>query len=559
MSADANRLIARVTGIVSRLPPALRRHAPYAFVALCLLTMLIFGDKYWDANDDEHMAMIAQGYGLAAAPSAGLVYSNVVWGWLVMQLGSPFGIPGYTLGAYAVMLASAAAIGWVMLKRDTPGLLAAALLLVMFIRPLLEPQFSVTAGYAAAAGVALLMTCGRSPRWSTAALGALLLVLGGLIRLEESLFVCLVSAPFLLHALYQGRRLPASRMMLAGLLAAVAVLGGCRLLDGQYRSGSEWQRFDTMNALRKPFTDYGLSSYFAHQEQRMAAAGLSRNDMALVTEWFFLDDKVYNDQTLGALLRGIPLSERLAYNLGRYDALPRPFTTPLVALLGVATLLAFALSGRRRVAALGIALFALSMFIFLCMGRPGVPRVFPGALAALALMMMLDDRHGRNRWAMAAAAAFLVVVCLDGASYFRVHHAQAARAASIKQDLCTLPGRDQLQVVWGAPRGFADRYVYDPTQSPAGGCLPHIYLVGVLELLPVNLQQLHAYTQGKDLVPALLGGQHFYFLSTENKLAELDRFLHEHYGVGLHSEPSFDRGGTTQFQVWVEPAKAPAP
>jgi hypothetical protein len=363
-------------------------------------------------------------------------------------------------------------------------------------------------------------------------------VLGGLIRVQELLFVCLVSMPFLLHALYRNRRLPAVRHMLAALLVSVALLGGCRLLDGHYRSGDAWRRYDQANALRKPLTDYGLAGYFLNQEKRLQDVGLSRNDMRLVSNWFFLDDKVYNEQTLGALLRDLSWNERLSYNLGRYAAVPAPFTTTLVALLSVAVLL------------------TLALFIFLCMGRPGEPRILPGALGALALLMELDDKYGRRPWAVLASVVLLCAVCLDGIGYFGVHHRQAAREKSVKQDMCRLPGRDELQVIWGAPRGFPDRYVYDPTQDPAGDCLPRIYLVGVLELLPANLEQLHAYTHGQDLVPALLGGQRFYFLTTPDRLTLLDRFLREHYGMRLHSQASFDHGGATQYQVWAEPAAA---
>lgn len=555
MIASLARLLSKILPLAS---PA-HRYLPYAVAFLCVAVILAFGDKFWDANDDEHMAMIAQGYGLAGAASPGIVYSNVVWGWLAMRLGTPFGIPGYTVAAYAAMLASAAAIAWVMVRKQVPGVLAAALLLAMFIHPLLEPQFSVTAGYASLAGVALVMVCDGPPRWSVAAFGCLFLVLGALIRFQECLFVGLVSAPFLGYALYRSRGTPALHPMLAALLAALAIAGGCKLLDSQYYSGTDWNRFRDMNALRKPLTDYGLGGYFLQQPDRLRAAGLSRNDMMLVSNWFFLDDQVYNRQTLGTLIGELPLGERLAFNLGRYDALPRPFTTPLVALLSLTALLALVVSGRRRVAAAGIMLFALSMFLFLLMGRPGVPRIFPGAVAALALMMLLDQVHGKRLWAALAGIALLCGVCVEGGQFFLAHRAQGALAGSIKQGICDLPDRDQLQVVWGAPHGFADRYVFDPTQSPQWDCLPRIYLVGVLELLPANLQQLHDYTGGMDLIPALLGGQRFFFLTTDNRLDLLDRYMHEHYGVGLHSEASFTRGGARQYRVWVDGAGRPTP
>ena len=47
-----------------------------------LLTALV---PYWESNDDVGMAMLAHGFGMAAQASPRLIFSNVVWGWLVRE------------------------------------------------------------------------------------------------------------------------------------------------------------------------------------------------------------------------------------------------------------------------------------------------------------------------------------------------------------------------------------------------------------------------------------------------------------------------------------------
>ena len=53
--------------------------APATFVfALCL-----FFEPRWETNDDVAMSMVAHGYGIAAVGMPNLIFSNVVWGYLV--------------------------------------------------------------------------------------------------------------------------------------------------------------------------------------------------------------------------------------------------------------------------------------------------------------------------------------------------------------------------------------------------------------------------------------------------------------------------------------------
>lgn len=548
---DLSTALARVPGFA----PGTRaqRLLPYAFVALCVLVLLLWGDKFWDANDDAHMAMLAGGYGISDTAAPGVVYSNVLWGWLAQHLGA-FGVQGYTLITYAALLASCAAVGWVLYVKQVPGLLAAALLLGMAVHGLLEPQFSVTAGYATLAGVALLFTIEAARHWPAALAACLLLLTGASIRLQEALFVGLLSAPFLLMLLHRQRGTQAWRPLLATLVIAAALVGVAKFADTQYYAGAEWQRFKTMNALRRPFTDYGLAHYFASRPAALQAGGLDGNDLELLARWFFLDDKIYKPDALQRLLDSLPLGTRLAYDFSRYRQLAEPFADLQVDLLLAIALLALVLSRRRPLAMAGALLFLVAMLVFLGLGRPGVPRVFPAAAATLALLMLLDLDVAKQRLATWGGLLLLALVCIEGTQFFRAHQQQGQMAVAAQHEVCQLP-TDQLQILWGTAGSLADRYIYDPAAPLGGRCALKLYLVGVLELVPDNLQQLHAATGGKDLVPALLDGQALHFLSTDERLTLLKRYFQEHYGATLDYRETASDHAFKQYLVQV--TKAP--
>src|SRR4051812_601827 len=114
-----------------------------------MAVVLLFARKVWQTNDDIGMAMLAGGYGIASSPSAGLVFSNVVWGWLVSSLPSLGGIEAYSLLTYGALLVSAMVILLALHRRGAPPLMGATLLAVIFLPTLATPQFTLTAGYLA--------------------------------------------------------------------------------------------------------------------------------------------------------------------------------------------------------------------------------------------------------------------------------------------------------------------------------------------------------------------------------------------------------------------------
>src|SRR5215469_13549733 len=90
--------------------PAWLDALPYLYVALVTVGLLVFASKMWATNDDAGMAMAVEGYGIASAPSPGIVYSSVAWGWLLTQLPRFSFVEPYAATTYSLLAVSWLAI-----------------------------------------------------------------------------------------------------------------------------------------------------------------------------------------------------------------------------------------------------------------------------------------------------------------------------------------------------------------------------------------------------------------------------------------------------------------
>ena len=54
-----------------------------AIAAAFVFSLCLVFEARWETNDDVAMSMVAHGYGVAAFGSPNLIFSNVLWGYLV--------------------------------------------------------------------------------------------------------------------------------------------------------------------------------------------------------------------------------------------------------------------------------------------------------------------------------------------------------------------------------------------------------------------------------------------------------------------------------------------
>src|SRR5262249_44191605 len=131
--------------------PADRYPDPRFIISLVFTSTLIVAicstlDPVWESNDDVLMSMVAHGYGRAVHGSPNLIYSNVIWGYLIRAIPPVDGILGYSVATIAVLLTAGSGMLYFLLRLGA-GYPISLLILGLVIAPsTLLPQFTVNAG-----------------------------------------------------------------------------------------------------------------------------------------------------------------------------------------------------------------------------------------------------------------------------------------------------------------------------------------------------------------------------------------------------------------------------
>ena len=411
------------------------------FVALMVGLLCWTYVPRWDTNDDIAMSMIAHGYGFAAYGSPNLVFSNVLWGYLVRALPAVHGVPGYSIATILVLLTCGWAILYYLIRLGAgwgAGMLMVALLLVL---PTLFPQFTYNAGLLSVAGVIGWMKYARLGGTMSLVFACLMVFLGFLVRHEECLLVVLVSLPF-----FPWKALKEQRSMQLAFLLLGAGIAVAALLDHWSYSGAEWQHFREINSARIPFTDYGADPSLKQHPEIIARHGYTQNDISLLGDWFLVDTRIADPQAMNAMLEELSGSamNRLSLQSG-IDSIKALWDIKLFPLL-LACVLVFVLMPNRRVAWAWV-LFLVALFVMGILGRPGILRIYVPVLSLLLVATFISGNaiQGVQRW----VALFVLAVACAGNFYTIRQYSLIGerRLQQVQEDVRGLPGRDVA--IWG--------------------------------------------------------------------------------------------------------------
>lgn len=501
--------------------------------ALCII--FAWHSKSWDTNDDAMMGMIVQGYGIAHAPSPGLVYSNVVWGWVLEQLGQVFGPYSYTYASYSLLLASLFCFMLAFERARVPAALGVAILLIGYYPIISGMQFTLVAGLLAASGVTLACTCGQKDR-GILLLSGILLVLAGLVRGLELLFVLGASAPigwFMFHGAEQKHE----RVALYALIAGVAgVLFVCFCIDASYYSTDAWSHARHMIVIVNKIVSYRMGGYFHLHPQVFAHSGLTKNDLYLMHNWFFADPDVFRESHFDLAFSKVHPLERMRQNLHFYRSYLRMFYYKQTLLFIVAIAIMWIFNSRKLAIVFALGILALTMTAFFLLGHLPASRVCIPVLMAIAGLTALNvPRDSRPiRFVSALMCLGMLIISLIP-TLGRDNHADVT-ALKAHQEICSLP-KDHPMVIWGVGKIFGYGHAYSPFNASGIDCKLQFYPIGAMQLIPPALDQLSALTGGyTSLIAALNAGQTFYFITSPERMDHLKIFFREHYHVTLSAE-----------------------
>lgn len=188
-----------------QMPTAMVRASQTSKFRLCLALVTVtfivfcwchFFELRWRTNDDISMSMIAHGYGIAKVASPNILFSNILWGYLITNIPSINGVLGYSIMTLLVLTTIGITIFYGLSKME--GFLVAFSLLLLILFPaVLMPQFTINAGLLQVSAIICWSLYAKQKKGLTLVIGCLLAFLSYLIRSHEFCLILIISLPLL--------------------------------------------------------------------------------------------------------------------------------------------------------------------------------------------------------------------------------------------------------------------------------------------------------------------------------------------------------------------------
>lgn len=410
-------------------------------VVIFLFSLCLFFEPRWETNDDVAMSMMAHGYGVAAFGSANILFSNVLWGYLVRAIPEINGVLGYSIATLNVLVIVGTVVVYGLLRLGMGYVACLSALALILVRPVLFPQFTINSGLLLIGAVICWHLYARQNDWRTLVIGCLLAFCSYLVRSQEFLLVLIVALPLLPWRTLLMRR--AAKIAFFVLIFAIAVSA---VIDRQAYQGDEWKSFNALNPARAPFTDLGASELLKQRPDILERHGYSINDIDLIASWFFVDSHIANPQALQAMLTELghlPSQGNALTNawIGVQTLWHPVLLTPVLAAL----LLALFRPSWQVAASWGLCITAV--FVLGLLGRPGILRVYVPLVCLLLVSPFLSGQVAgwRNRLSV---GVLLVAAVVNAAHVFSESKISQIAAEQVRKEVATFPNFPV--VIWAA-------------------------------------------------------------------------------------------------------------
>lgn len=499
-------------------------------VAMTLLVLCWLSAPRWQTNDDVSMSMVAHGYGIAASGSPShLMFSNVLWGFLVRGLPTLNGVPGYSLATMATLLVAGSSIGFALLRLRVSFAVCAAVLVLVFARPILFPQFTVNAGLLMVAAVMILHVYAIERKVAALVTASLLAFASYLIRSQEFLFVCAVGWPFL----PVGQLLRDRRAMFGAGVVACAIAVSAFVDYHAYRT-PEWRDFNALNHVRALLTDFGASEPLRGRPEVLTKHGFSQNDLALVTHWFFVDPNLANPPVLEAMVSEAGPHANQDRKLANVAIGLKSLGHPSIWMLALVALIVSAIGARRSTLA-AWTIFVIAIAALGYLGRPGVLHVYIPLLALLIIAPLTEIRWRRPYNVFLAvllgvAALVQVFDVVAESRSFKVVDTQ------VRERVSGFDGHPV--VVWG--ESFPFEAVYPVLGGSERAMQYKLYGLGVSTLAPFSIARSESLA-GRGMIDRLRSAEGVPIFANSTLIKMLETYCNEHFDgqfEGMTTVPS---------------------
>jgi hypothetical protein len=354
-----------------------------AAIAVIIFSICLFFEPRWMSNDDISMSMLAHGYGVSALSSPNLIFSNVIWGYIVRAIPTINGIIGYSSATLLALFFSGSAILYFLQRLGVSIFSAIVAISLVLMQPTIFPQFTINAGLLTLAGIIGFIAYARSGGMGSLIAASLLAFLGYLVRSQEFYLVLAIASPLLPWGAIRSNR----QFKIAFIIVAIAIVSAA-IFDRYSYTGDEWRHFQEINSARAPYTDFGAGDQIKKHHEIMDRHNYSANDIDLITSFFFIDPKIADPLSLKAMLSELgPLPLLDGSITSGLDSIKALFSPILLPILFSAILVSFLRPGIPL--SLSWALFLLTSFLMGLFGRGGILRVYIPVLTFLYLVSLV--------------------------------------------------------------------------------------------------------------------------------------------------------------------------
>jgi hypothetical protein len=528
-------------GLKVRIDPLI---VSFAFSSAFVLILCICFNPRWESNDDVAMSMVAHGYGLAAYGSPNLLFSNVLWGYLVRGLPTVHGILGYSLATLGVAVLVGTAI-LCFLARLGIGYLTGLLVLILVLsRPVLFPQFTINAGLLTCAAVLGWLAHSKNDCTLCLVASCVLAFLGCLVRSQEFALVLGVALPLLPWALLRRHR----KTQVAFTLLVSAIIAAL-LFDYWSNSGPEWSYYWKLNWARAPFTDFGADARLLAQPDVMVRHGLSMNDVELISNWFFVDRQIADPAQLRSIVMELSspaMTTSFDSGLASIASLARPELLPL--LMSAVALLA--LMFRRRLLMPWLLCLA-SLFSMGFVGRPGILRVYIPLLVLLVLVPIAFKPLTSGFRKTAAVILLAVAGFANTHLLMREAHLSDRRVAEAQESHFIAP--DPV-VMWGS--SFPYEFMFPVIAANSDVRSMKMFGLGVSTFAPYSTARAEEES-GKGLIARLRSADGILIAADKRLLKLLGTYCAEHYGTQINTTVAYESNLWTVYNARCNVQQSP--
>jgi hypothetical protein len=235
------------------------------YISIGTFVVLWHFTPMYHTNDDVWRAMRVHGYGVFNEPSYHILYSNVVWGWLLYQLPADVGgLIGYDVVFMGLYVISLWMITYILLRvtRRFTILLVPPLFAQFW---LVEPQFTTLATALTMVFFFAYSTYSRLKEPWVIIVGTILGFLGAMVRIESFVVVCIIAVVFVGRQMILHQR---QAMLSIPILLILVVMGIG--IDVYVTSRDEsYAQIRELRLAYRPVVDYGVNSYFAARPDQL--------------------------------------------------------------------------------------------------------------------------------------------------------------------------------------------------------------------------------------------------------------------------------------------------